>query len=487
MKEVRPEFSDTDDIQESTNSEQDDHRKKWKTCLELIENDIPLQTFQTWFIPISSVSFVDNVLTLRVPSRFVFEWLESHYSDILNKIIKDVFGEEVQVEYLVAPSQQDKLDINSLDENSKQDPTRSSKSPPRIEIFDTSYCRYINPHFTLGKFIVHKNNRMVKKAAEFVSSQFNTKEYNPLCCFGDIGTGKTHMLNAIGNNVRKQFPDKQIIYMSGEQYLHEYVMALQKQKINDFKEELASVDLLLLDDIHFLSGKMKSQECLVYVISQLLKNNRRLVTASNIAPNWLPQFSSRLISIFQNGLIVDLVIPEYNTREKIIRNYLTENGVRLSDDIIEFLSERFNTNMHTLNAVLVRLAAQISLLGNTINLNECRTIISQFTPEFQITNGRISRNSGITIDKIIREVGAFFNIPPDVIAGNSRYSRIVLARQLAMYLARKYTGESLSSIGYHFGDRNHTSVLYACNKIKQRFQDNPDLKNSIESIISNLM
>lgn len=485
MKEVRPEFSDIENS-EVPNSDQDDHKRRWEKCLELIQKDIPWQTFQTWFVPIRPISFIENTLTLRVPSRFVFEWLESHYANVLKKIIADVFGKEAQVEYLVAPSPQDKIDFTASDEESSGDTSRHSNSISRVEAFDPSYYRCTKSWFTLDNFLVHKSNRMVKKAAEFVSTHFNTKEYNPLFCFGDIGTGKTHVLNAIANNVQRHFPKKQIVFLSGEQYLHEYVVALQKQRINEFKEGLAGVDLLLLDDIHFLSGKMRSQECLVYVISQLLDNNKRVVLASSIAPNRLSQFSSRLISIFQNGLIVDLVIPEYSTREKIIRQFLDENGVRLSDDIIEFLSERFNSNMHVLNAGLVRIAAQMSLLGNTITLNECRAILSQFSPELQITNGKAPRHSRITIDKIIREVGEFFNIPPDVVSGNSRYSRIVLARQLAMYLARKYTNESLSSIGYHFGDRNHTSVLYACKKVQQRVQKDPEFKNIIESISSNL-
>ena len=480
MKGVRQDLFDPEQDQEPSGSDDNFFKKKWKECLEFIEKEIPWQTFKTWFIPIIPVSFVDEVLILRVPSRFFFEWLESHFSGMLNNSIEKVFGEKAQVEYLIAPSPRDKYDKSESDIPQESDSSKSLAvdSEPRA-MLDT----HLNPRFTFNNFFIYQKNNMAKKAAEFVASHLENNRFNPFYYYGDVSTGKTHLLNAIGNNVCEVYPGKQITYLNGGQFIHEYVSALQSGKINDFKEALTNLDVFLLDDVHYLSNKMKSQENLVYVISQLLGKNKQIVISSNVPPNRLPKFSERLISTFKNGLIVDLSMPETNTRERIIKYHLNENGIQLSTDIVEYLTENFD-NMHNLNAALIRICAQVSLMGSSINLDECRKITSHLHSESQTINGTMMGLAKITVDKVIRNVAAFFEVPPDLISGNSRIARIVLARQIAMYVSRKYTGESYASLGYHFGDRTHATVLYACNKIQKGLKNNPDLQNMIEAIVT---
>ena len=484
MKEVCQNLNEPEDDQYPSDQVKNTIKKKWELCLRLIEKEIPWQTLQTWFTPLIPVSYVDDTLTLRVPSRFVFEWVESHFSEILNEIVQKVFGKKSQLEYLITPSQENKkenLDLNSpieedLEKNKKSVKSGSFKIDSRL-----------NPYNTLSNFFVHRKNKIVIKAAEYVSTYLDNRKYNPFFIYGDVGTGKTHVLNAIGNNASAKFPEKKIVFLSGEQFLHEYVSAVQRNKINNFKEELSNADLFLLDDVHYFSGKVNSQESLVYILSQIQKGNRRIVITSNLPPNRLLKFNQRLISIFQMGLISDLEIPESDTRTKIINQYFSENGIQLSDEIIEYLSEKFNSNMHILNSVLVRIVAHVSLLGSPIGLDECRHIVFNLNPELQIRNGKIPHNLKITVDKIIHNVGEYFDIPSDVISGSSRYGKIVLARQIAMYISRKYTGESLANIGYHFGDRNHASVLYACNKIKKKIQESPELRELVKKIIEGII
>jgi chromosomal replication initiator protein len=482
MKDVCP---DLFEAEENDNpSDQNSVKKKWKQCLDLIEKEIPWQTYQTWFVPINPITYVDDTLTLRVSSRFVSEWLESHFSKILRKIVKSIFGENSQIEYLITPSPQDKPEpINSIPSNENKS-NHEKKKEPSIQF---KIEPHLNPHNTLNRFIIYRKNKMCKKAAEYVSTYLDNNIYNPLFVNGEVGTGKSHILNAIGNNVSKQYSDRKIVLLSGEQFLHEYVCAIQKRKVTDFKAELTNADVFLLDDVHYFSGKVNSQESLSYILSQLYKKNKRIIITSNSPPNRLSQFDQRLISIFQNGLILDLVVPEQNAREKIIQQYLTENDIKLSDEIVEYLSEKLSFNLHHLNSVLVHIAAQVSLLGNSLNLEECRRIVNHLTPESHAVNGKLPPNFKINIEKIIRNVADYFEIPPDVITGSSRYSKIVLARQIAMYVSRKYTGESLSNIGYHFGDRNHTSVLYAFNKMKKELKKKPELKDILEKIIEKIM
>ena len=482
MKNVRQNLIEPEESEDPSGSGSISVKKKWKKCLNLIEKEIPWQTFQTWFIPLNPITYIDDTLTLRVSSRFVSEWLESHFSRLLRKIVQNVFGEKSQVEYLIAPSPNDKVEQVNSDSSSEKRSKNSKKKESQVQFKIDSY---LNPSNTLDNFFVSRKNKMVKKAAEYISTFLGNNVYNPLFICGGVGTGKTHVLNAIGNNVSQQYPEKKIIFLNGEQFLHDYVCALQKGQVNDFKVELTNADIFLLDDVHYFSGKTNSQESIIYILTQLYKKNKRIVITSNSPPNRLTKFNQRLISIFQKGLILEVVIPEQNTREKIIKQYLEENNIQLSEELISYLSEKFNNNMHYLNSVLVRIAAQVSLLGIPMNLDECRQIVSHLNPEFH-KNSRIPANFKITIEKIIRNVSDYFEIPSDVITGSSRYSKIVLARQIAMYISRKYTGESLTNIGYHFGDRNHASVLYAYNKMKKILEENSELREVVEKIIETI-
>lgn len=480
MKEVRQDLFDSEDDQEPSGSDQNLCKKKWGECLDFIEKEIPWQTFKTWFFPIIPVSFVEETLVLRVPSRFVFEWLESHFSDTLDSNIKRVFGENARVEYLVAPSSRDKHDKADPEIRREDDSDKAEAEKPAPSLADS----VLNPLFAFDNFFVYRKNSMVKKAAEYVASHLDNSRFNPLFYYGNTGSGKTHLLNAIGNTFSRHHPGKKITLLNGGQFLHEYVYALQNGLINDFKGMLINSDVFLLDDVHYLSNRMKSQENLAYVISQLLGKNKRIVITCNAPPSRLMKFSERLVSIFQSGLIVDLVIPERTTREKIIEHRLKEAGVQLSEELVEYLGEKFDSNMHSLNAALVRISAQISLLGSSINLDECRSITSHLRSESQDSKAKMADLSRITVDKVIRNVGRFFEVPPDLISGNSRLAKIVMARQIAMYISRKYTGDSFASIGYHFGDRSHATVLYACKKIQRELKDSPELQNAVERIVA---
>lgn len=486
MKEVRKEVPDEGSVEREDDQKSPEVqvtcKTKWVECLKLIKKEIPWQTYRTWFTPIIPVSYIENKLILRISSRFVYEWIDTHFSEFIRKIVRSVFGENSDVDYLIATSSEDKIDLNLVEEDEPEGrkPKRKKAEPVEIDL-------HLNPRFNLNNFLVRKKNKMAKKAAEFISTHLNSDEYNPLFYYGDVGTGKTHLLNAIGNDVSSKFSEKQVTLMGGEQFLHEYVRSIKNGTINEFKDTLANCDVFLLDNVDHLSNKIHSQQTLGYLITQLLQKNKRIVVTSKLAPSRLIKFETGLVSIFQKGLIVDLVVPGVNTREKIIRNYLGENNVQLDNEVIEFLGEKLNSNMNILNAVLVRIIATVSLMDNPISLSECRHIISQFSPEFQITRGSSPNYYKITADNIIQNVSEVLNIPTDIISGKSRCAKVVLARQIAMYLSRKHTKESLSSIGYHFGDRNHSAVLYACNKIREKLLDDPELRNHVEQITQKIV
>ncbi|MFQ5582908.1 MAG: DnaA ATPase domain-containing protein, partial [Calditrichia bacterium] len=398
-----------------------------------------------------------------------------------NQAVQSHFDRHTKIEYLVAPTPQDKPAASTEEESHYQSTPQEDagkKTEPDLEILVD-----VNPKYTLDNFYSHNENLMVKRAAEYFSENIESEIYNPLYLYGDIGTGKTHIINAIGNSLAKNFPGKKIVYLSGDQFIHEYVVSLKKNKINEFKAFLTTSDAFLLDNVQILSNKQGSQDILGYIVTQLERSGGRIVITSDTSPASLKQFSFNVVSLFQEGLILNITPPGASTREKIIQSYLSHHDIHLESDIIEYIIDNVPSNMHILNALLVRLIAQVSLLHRPVTQEDVHSLISRFNPQ---PSGMIVNNpryNKITLDAIVKKVGDYYKIPNDVLCGISRSSRIVFARQVAMYISRKLTHESLSGIGYHFGDRHHASVLHACKKIEAAKKTDPNLRTSIEEII----
>ena len=245
---------------------------------------------------------------------------------------------------------------------------------------------------------------------------------------------------------------------------------------------MMSVDVFLLDDIQTMFNKVKSQDSVLFVISELVKKRIQVVVTSNVAPHQLDKFNPRLISFLQTGLIVDLPSPEYFTREKIIRDYFEKNDVHMSDKVIHFLAEALDANAHHLKSVITRIVAQVSLTGKNLSLHEIRNILAYICPQNGFDNGGLGSPKEINIDGIVNATSNFYGVPVDILTGVSRKKKVMRTRQIAIYLCRELTGESLSSIGYHFSNLHHASVIYACNKVGQDLLRNAKLKSEIQKI-----
>jgi chromosomal replication initiator protein len=459
-----------------------DYKSKWDKCLRWINQELPWQTIQTWFIPIIPVSFNDNLLILRVPSSFFFEWLESHYGQLLLKAVSKFFGSRATIEYLVASTSQTSAEPISENNEIVLEEVKSEKLDTGINI-DAE----LNSKFTLKNFFTSNENLMVKRAAEYVSQSQKEKLYNPLFLQGDVGTGKTHILNAIGNAISEKSPHYKICLISSQQFIHEYVFTLQKGKVNNFKHFFVSSDVFLLDDVHFFSNKTGSQDILFFIVSQLLKKGKQVVITSKEIPKNLKQFNSNLISFLQSGLILNFQYASHSTKEQFTNHYIKKHNLTISSEIKEYIMDRASDSMQILQALMIRIVAQSSLLHKPLCMEDIRAIISHINPEGNGFENRAPKLSKITVDIIIKAVSEYFKIPADMICGNSRNSSVVQSRQIAMYVSRRLTNDSLSGIGYHFGDKHHASVLYAFKKIKMLKAANPILKKSIEEIIDSIL
>lgn len=443
-------------------------KERWEQCLVNLQEELPAQTIQTWFSPIIPISFINDVLILKLPSRFFYEWIDSHYGHIFRKSIAKAFGQDTRTEFVIANdapdhTPQENAPAPVVEEEAEETPV----APPALKIQSVRPPCDFNHRFLFANFYGSGDNRFAIKAAEHVARHPGTADYNPLIVQGEVGSGKTHLIHAFGNYLQERSPDNQVVFFRCEQFLHEYVNALQGNRINKFIATIMPARVFLLDDIQFLANKNKSQEGLLFIISELIKRGAQIVISSNVAPNMLSQFNPKLIAFMQQGLVVDLPKSDYTIREKIIRHHLDKNNIRLDESIIHFLSEQFTHNIHHLHSVVVRIVAQISILGKSLTLNEVKYIISQMCPQENIGAATKFYRKETGIEEIVNATANYFNIPVDILQGVSRKQKVIQARQIAIYLCRELTNESLNAIGYHFSNLHHASVLYAYNKISQ--------------------
>jgi chromosomal replication initiator protein len=448
---------------------------KWESCLEIVKEDISPQGFRTWLAPIIPVSYVDEKLILRVPSQFFFEWIDTHYQEILLTAVKKIFGFRTIIEYLVASTPDKKpreLNVQAKDEDIKGD------QPPHHEI---------DSRYQFDNFYVKNDNELALRAAQTVAKHPGKTDFNPLFIYGDSGCGKTHILNAIGNYILNKNIRKKVTYLTGESFLNQYIHALQNKKIEIFNQVFIDTDILLLDDIHFLANKKKSQEGLFYLFSELERKRKQIVISANGSPAQMIGLDSRLISFFQKGLIIDLIPPNYETRIKFINAYCDKTDLTILPEVKEFLANALADGIQQLRAVVIRIAAQSSLLGEPMSLDTTKRLLSQIDLNWAQKSGKLPRWRQIRLEDIIKIVSEYLNIPPDIIIGYSRQRQVSFARQIAIYLAKELSGEPLRVIGYHFKDRHYTAILHNYKRIQKEMKNNPAIYNLILELKNQLI
>ncbi|MEZ4762906.1 MAG: DnaA/Hda family protein [Calditrichia bacterium] len=456
----------------------------WAECLELIAKALPKgkseQTLNTWFKPIHPVQFVDNILYLRIESHFFGEWLDSHYRAVLLNAVRSVFGDNARLEYQVTPGAKKKSEPEetpvtiSADETSAPKPETVRKTPG---------AHRLDAQYRFANFFANGNNRFALKTAEHVSRNLGEQVFNPLYFHGQVGTGKTHLIHALGNNLSENYDNRRVIYLTAESFVHAYITAVQSQSINKFISAMRSVDVLLLDNFHFLAGKTKSQEALMLILQDLLHRGSQVVIGSNVPPSLLPQFNPSLVALAQGGLIADLHHTDVTTREQIVRHYLSENGIDLEEASVQYLAKNLGTNIHHMRSVVVRIVAQISLMKKALGTEDIRYIVSQLCPQSEnemLQPGTLKR--AIRIPDIIKAVSGFFDVPLEmlrVFPANSG-CQSPASGDLSMPRTDGRIAEAPSAI--IFSSLHHASVLYAYNKTKSDITENPRLRSNIEKI-----
>ncbi|NTW82196.1 MAG: chromosomal replication initiator protein DnaA [Chlorobiaceae bacterium] len=455
----------------------------WDSCLNDIREKINPLAFKTWFIPIKPVSFSGNELTIEVPSQFFYEWIEENYSSFLKKALKNVIGPDARLMYsiVVDKSQGQPVTIELPHQNAMNGGTGvenfTRKSVPAMpSVFENNLARFetqLNKKYTFDTLIRGDCNSLAFAASKSVAQSPGQNAFNPLVIYGGVGLGKTHMIQAIGNSVRENKQNSRVLYVSSEKFAIDFVSAIQNGKIQEFSSFYRSIDVLIIDDIQFFSGKEKTQEEIFHIFNTLHQTNKQIILSADRPIKEIKGIEDRLISRFNWGLSADIQPPDYETRRAIIQSKLEHSGVNLDEPVIEFIATNITENVRELEGCIVKLLAAQSLDNREIDL--------QFTKQ---TLKDIIRQTTkrLTLETIEKAVCSYFSITPNDLKGKSKKKEIAMGRQIAMYLSKTMTESSLKTIGLHFGGRDHSTVIHAVNTVGKRIDTISEERKKIEEI-----
>ena len=453
------------------------HKTVWAKCLQYIKENLgeDQAAFKTWFIPIVPIQLEGNILTIQVPSYFFYDWIEAHYLNLIQFAIKRVLGNDGMLKYSIVmdtsieknplltqlPSQNGYTNTTNRPKSIPLKLNGNDKSPINPFILpgmqEVKIDSQLSESYTIENFVEGNCNRLARAAGMAIAENPGKTAFNPLLIHGGVGLGKTHLANAIGLKTKQLHPNLQVLYVTSEQFLQQYMTAGRDNTTNDFIYFYQMIDVLIIDDIQFWASKApKTQEAFFHIFNYLHQRGKQIIITSDKAPSELSGLEPRLLSRLKWGLSADLQAPDVETRINILKQKLTNDGIEMPYDVIEYIAYNINTNVRELEGALISLVAQSSLNRKQITLDLAKQMIDKFVK---------STSHEITIDYIQKVVCDYFNLPIESIQSRTRKREIVQARQLAMYFAKKMTKSSLAIIGMQCGNKDHATVLHACKQV----------------------
>lgn len=461
-------------------------RDLWNQCLNIIKNDISEQSFATWFAPIVPLKFSNNTLTIQVPSQFFYEWLEEkHVSDLRNAIDQTI-GRQGMLEYSIVIDKGDRKNppiTFNLPPTNQAAPSKENKpfpnptkSPFELKNLDSlELDSYLIPKYTFDKFIEGDCNRLGRAAGMAVANKPGLTAFNPLMIYGGVGLGKTHLIQAIGNQIKDSYPDKFVLYVSTEKFTNQFVNAIRNNSIEGFTNFYLQVDVLIIDDVQFLSGKEKTQETFFNIFNHLHQSGKQIILSSDRAPRDLAGMEDRLLSRFKWGLTADLQQPDFETRIAIIQKKLQEDGIQIDFDVLEYLAHSIQTNVRELEGVIISLMAQASLTRKEIDLELAKSTLKSIVNE---------QEKELSVESILDVVTNHFDVNIDILRGKCRKKENVFPRQIAMYMLKELTNLPLKSIGYHFGGRDHSTVIHAVQAVSEAMESDKTVEKTVRNLFT---
>jgi len=447
----------------------------WKAALGEIELQVSRANFKTWLQNTSIADKKGGVVTIAVPNSFTKEWLENKYHKFILRSLRNLESEIKEVNYQI---KQNLIKEDFKGKNVFREEDGVVRKQLDFQELNVNTLTNLNPRYAFDNFIVGSSNELAHAAASVVAKNLG-KKYNPLFIYGGVGLGKTHLIQAIGNQVKKENPTKKVKYVTSERFTSEVISALRSgslrpNDIDDFKKRWREIDLLIIDDIQFLSGKEKTQEEFFHTFNALYDAGKQIVLSSDRPPKSIQTLEERLRSRFEGGMIADISYPDLETRIAILKSKAGEKGVVLSDEIFEYIAQNIKKNVRELEGALNRLiAANYQLNQKEMNLNDAKKILNSIlnTPK-----------KSTTLKSIIKAVAEFYDVSEKDVLERSRKKEIVKPRQVIMYLLREELKSSFPFIGLKIGGRDHTTAIHACEKIKKEIELDSNLNDEINLI-----
>ena len=464
----------------------------WNHCLDFIKGNIQPQAFKTWFEPIKPVKLSDNALSIQVPSKFFYEWLEEHYVKLLKVALTKELGENAKLVYII------KME-NTYGNNqpfTEKIPSSSRTSVPAQEldvpiksmnpelrnpfvipgIQNIKIESQLNPNYNFDNFLEGASNRLSRNAGMAVANKPGGTSFNPLLIFGGVGLGKTHLAHAIGIEIKDKYPKRTVLYISTEKFTQQYIESVKKNTRNDFIHFYQLIDVLIIDDVQFLSGKSGTQDVFFHIFNHLHQNGKQVILTSDKAPVDMQDIEQRLLSRFKWGLPAEIQPPDYETRVSILKNKLYRDGVEIPDNIVNYVAKHIKTNIRELEGAIISLIAQSSFNKKEFTLELAQQVVDKFVK---------NTKREISIDYIQKVVSDYFEMDVATLQSKTRKRHIVQARQLAMFFAKKLTKASLASIGSQIGKRDHATVLHACKTVNNLGETDKQFKRYIDDLTEN--
>lgn len=458
----------------------------WARCLEFIRDNVESTSYNTWFVPIEPHAYKaeEHSFYIKVPTPFFCEFLEEHYVGILQAALEKATGAKTQLFYMpivdsktgAAPTFPSDAAPAARSEKAPAHPANRTPEPQPNEAPAQELDPHLNPRYRFDNFIEGISNRLPRSIGESIAQDL-AKTFNPLFLWGTSGVGKTHLLNAIGARIKELHPEKRVLYISAHLFMVQYTDSVRHNRQNDFFHFYQTIDALIIDDIQEFAGVKATQNTFFHIFNHLYLNGKQIILAADRPPMDLQGFEERLLTRFKAGALVELEKPTVDLRRAILKNKIQHDGLSIPPEVVEYLAQNVNESVREFEGILCSIMAHSTFMNRPIDLTLAENIVRRSV--------RIVQKK-ITLDDIVRQVCEFFSIAPDAFHSRSRKRNIVTARQVAMYLAKKYTEESSSRIGQVIGQRDHSTVVYACKTVQNQYEVDKSFQTSLDELEQSL-
>jgi chromosomal replication initiator protein len=445
----------------------------WASITAAARKVLPEQTMRTWLSSTEPVALSDETLLVAAPTRFAVEWIEDKYGDLLRDLVRRELGSEMSLRF-EHQDETDRVDFPSLEaeDETPAGPTRIEPSRS-MEPRKPMHAVGLNDRYTFERFVIGNNSQLAVAACRGVADS-PAKAYNPLFIYGDTGLGKTHLMHAVGNEILRRDPSTQVAYVTSEQFTNEMIAAIQGNKTLEFRQRYRPIDVLLVDDVHFLGNKEATQEEFFHTFNSLYDAHRQIVVTSDRPPQEIPGLQERLVSRFEWGLVTDIKPPDFETRVAILQKKAAEDGLVMVDDVIEFIARNRKTSVRQLEGAVIKLLAYSSLTRREMTLELAREALG---PRLEDDEDR-----GPSAEEIRRRTADVWGVTVDSLVSKRRTKLLTVPRQVAMYLIKTRLDLPYTEIGGLFGGRDHSTVIHSCNKVEADMAGNAEFRHRVEKL-----